>query len=173
MMIKKQYLTYLAPLIVLLVFLMDGQLSTLMTNWSPGPISISSHMVLMVGIFLSFHLPLLYSISIFAVLGFIYDLYYLGVLGIAITLMPLSVYLIYYFYQNLPFRAVTNQVILLVILFVFEFAAFLLARLFSLTNLSMFIFVFYDLMPTLVFNAFLLLLLHPLLESCFGITNKT
>ena len=173
MMIKKQYLTYLAPLIVLLVFLMDGQLSTLMTNWSPGPISISSHMVLMVGIFLSFHFPLLYSISIFAVLGFIYDLYYLGVLGIAITLMPLSVYLIYYFYQNLPFRAVTNQVILLVILFVFEFAAFLLARLFSLTNLSMFIFVFYDLMPTLVFNAFLLLLLHPLLKSCFGITNKT
>ena len=173
MMIKKQYLTYLAPLIVLLVFLMDGQLSTLMTNWSSGSISISSHMVLMVGIFLSFHFPLLYSISIFAVLGFIYDLYYLGVLGIAITLMPLSVYLIYYFYQNLPFRAVTNQVILLVILFVFEFAAFLLARLFSLTNLSMFIFVFYDLMPTLVFNAFLLLLLHPLLKSCFGITNKT
>ena len=173
MMIKKQYLTYLAPLIVLLVFLMDGQLSTLMTNWSSGSISISSHMVLMVGIFLSFHFPLLYSISIFAVLGFIYDLYYLGILGIAITLMPLSVYLIYYFYQNLPFRAVTNQVILLVILFVFEFAAFLLARLFSLTNLSMFIFVFYDLMPTLVFNAFLLLLLHPLLKSCFGITNKT
>ena len=172
-MIKKQYLTYLAPLIVLLVFLMDGQLSTLRTNWSPGSISISSHMVLMVGIFLSFHFPLLYSISIFAVLGFIYDLYYLGILGIAITLMPLSVYLIYYFYQNLPFRAVTNQVILLVILFVFEFAAFLLARLFSLTNLSMFIFVFYDLMPTLVFNAFLLLLLHPLLKSCFGITNKT
>ena len=171
-MMKKPYLTYLAPLIVLLVFLMDGQISTLMTNWSPGVISISSHMVLMLGIFLSFQMPLFYSISLYSVLGLIYDLYYLGILGIAITLLPLSVYLIYYFYQNLPFRAVTNQVILLVILFVFEFAAFLLARLFSLTNLSMFIFVFYDLMPTLVFNAGLLLFLHPLLKSCFGITNK-
>ena len=105
---KKTYLTYLAPLILLLVFLMDGQISTLMTNWSPGVISISSHMVLMLGIFLSFHLPLLFAISLYAVLGLIYDLYYLGVLGIAITLLPLSVYLIYYFYQSLPFRAVTN-----------------------------------------------------------------
>ena len=91
---KKTYLTYLAPLILLLVFLMDGQISTLMTNWSPGVISISSHMVLMLGIFLSFHLPLLFAISLYAVLGLIYDLYYLGVLGIAITLLPLSVYLI-------------------------------------------------------------------------------
>ena len=169
---KKEYLTYLAPVMTFLAFLLDGQLSTLLINWLPGSILVSSHILLIVAIFLSFQLSIVYSISLYTVLGFIYDLYYLGVLGIAITLMPLSVYLIYYFYQNLPFRAVTNQVILLVILFVFEFAAFLLARLFSLTNLSMFIFVFYDLMPTLVFNAGLLLFLHPLLKSCFGITNK-
>ena len=156
-----------------LAFLLDGQLSTLLINWLPGSILVSSHILLIVAIFLSFQLSIVYSVSLFAVMGLLYDLYYFGVLGIAVTLLPLAVYLIYYFYQNLPFRAVTNQVILLVILFVFEFAAFLLARLFSLTNLSMFIFVFYDLMPTLVFNAFLLLLLHPLLKSCFGITNKT
>lgn len=173
MMMKKQYFIYLAPVIVLLAFLLDGQLTTLLTNWSPGSISISSHIVLMVGIFLSFHLPLFYSLFLFAVLGFIYDVYYLGVLGVAITLMPLSIYLIYYFYQNLSFRAITNQIILFVIIFVFDFVAFLLARLFSLTNLSMFIFVFNDLMPTLLFNFFLLLLLHPLLKSLFGITNKT
>ena len=101
-MMKKPYLTYLAPLIVLLVFLLDGHISTLMNYWSPGVISISSHMVLMLGIFLSFQLPLFYSISLYSVLGLIYDLYYLGILGIAITLLPLSVYLIYYFYQNLP-----------------------------------------------------------------------
>ena len=170
---KKEYLTYLAPVMTFLAFLLDGQLSTLLINWLPGSILVSSHILLMVAIFLSFQLSIVYSVSLFAVMGLLYDLYYFGVLGIAVTLLPLAVYLIYYFYQNLPFRAVTNQVILLVILFVFEFAAFLLARLFSLTNLSMFIFVFYDLMPTLVFNAFLLLLLHPLLKSCFGITNKT
>lgn len=169
---KKEYLTYLAPVMTFLAFLLDGQLSTLLINWLPGSILVSSHILLIVAIFLSFQLSIVYSISLYTVLGFIYDLYYLGVLGIAITLMPLSVYLIYYFYQNLPFRAVTNQVILLVILFVFEFAAFLLARLFSLTNLSMFIFVINDLMPTLIFNALLLLLLHPFLKSGFGITNK-
>lgn len=172
-MMNTKQITYLAPLIVLIAFLFDGQLSTLLINWSPVPISISSHILLIIAIFLSFHLPLFYSLSLFALIGLVYDLYYLGVLGIAITLMPLSVYLIYYFYQNLGFKTITNHIILLVILFVFEFVAFLLARLFFLTNLSMFIFVFNDLVPTLIFNSFLLLLLQPLLKQLFGITNKT
>lgn len=170
---EKKYIFYLAPLLVLLAFLLDGQLSTLLINWSPGAISISSHILLMVGIFCSFHLSLVYSLVLFSLIGLIYDFHYLGVLGIAITLLPLSIYLIYYFYQNLQYKNITNHIILLVIIFVFEFFAFLLARLFHLTNLSMFIFVFNDLMPTLIFNSFLLLLLHPILKKLFGITNKT
>ncbi|MDO5079119.1 MAG: rod shape-determining protein MreD [Streptococcus minor] len=170
---KKQYLAYLMPLIAFLVFLLDSQLSTLLINWAPGSMMISSHILLMVAIFLSFQLPLIYNIVLFSIMGLVYDLYYFGILGIFITLLPLVVYLIYYFYQNLPFKTITNHIILVVILFIFKFFAFALARLFLLTNLSMFIFVFNDLMPTLVFNSILLLLLQPLLKSLFGITNKT
>ena len=170
---KKEYLIYLAPLITFLAFLLDGQLSTLLINWLPGSILVSSHILLMIAIFLSFQLSIVYSVSLFTVMGLLYDLYYSGVLGIAVTLLPLAVYLIYYFYQNLSFKTITNHIILVVILFVFKFFAFLLARLFSLTNLSMFIFVFNDLLPTLVFNSILLLLLQPLLKPLFGITNKT
>lgn len=170
---NRKMITYLAPLIVFLTFLLDGQLTTLLINLAPGSISISSHILLMVGIFLSFHLPLAYSLILFSIIGMIYDLYYLGIIGIAITLMPLSLYLIYYFYQNMKYSMVTNQIILIVIIFIFDFFAFLLARLFFLTNLSMFIFVFYDLMPTLLFNFLFLLFLQPLLRRVFLITNKT
>lgn len=170
---NRNFISYLAPLIVLLAFILDGQLSTLMINWSPSPISISSHILIILGIFLSFQIPILYSLILYALIGLIYDLYYFGVIGIAITLLPLSIYLIYYFYQNLKFKLFTNLIILMVVLFIFEFLAFILARIFFLTNLSMFLFVINDLLPTLVFNWVLLLLLHPLLKLFFGITNKT
>lgn len=169
----KKYISYFAPLIVLMAFFLDGQLSTLLINWSPDAVSISSHLLLIVGIFCSFYLPLNYSLALYTMVGLFYDIHYLGVIGVAVTLLPLSIYLIYYFYQNLTFRKITNQIILLVVIFVFKFIGFLLARLFNLTNLSMFIFVFYDLMPTLVFNSLFLLLLHPILKPLFGITNKT
>lgn len=168
----KKTVLYLAPLVAVGIFLLDGQLSTLLTNLIPETASIATYLLFIVGIFTSFYLPLTYNMVLFGCLGCLYDWYYLNLLGIATTLFPLVIYLVYYFYQNLKFKAITNWVILLVIIFIFEFGSFLLARLFQVTNLSMFIFVFYNLIPTLVFNSVLLLILHPLLKRMFGITNK-
>lgn len=169
----KRYMYYLAPLFVLSAFILDGQLTTLLTNLSPGAFFITSHLLLVMGIFMSFYLPLPYCLVLYTVVGFCYDLYYFGVIGMAITLFPLVIYLVYYFYENLKYRRITNYMILLVIIFIVEFFTFLLARLFQLTNLSMFIFVVNNLVPSLLFNSAFLLVLHPILESLFVITNKT
>lgn len=169
----KRYLYYLAPFFVLSAFIVDGQLTTLLTNLSSGGFFITSHLLLIMGIFLSFCLPLSYSLVLYTVMGLFYDLYYFGVVGMAVTLFPLVIYLVYYFYENLRFRRITNHIILLVIIFVVEFFSFLLARFFQLTNLSMFIFVFNNLVPSLLFNSAFLLVLHPILKSLFVITNKT
>lgn len=158
---NRKILLYLSPFILLLIFLLDGQLSTLVTNWAPRQMAITSHVLFMLSIFYSIELALLPQILLFTFFGMLYDVYYLGVLGIALTLMPLVVYLIYYFYQQLNFNAVTNTTVLLVIIFSFEFASFLLGRLFGLTNLSMYMFVFYNLVPTIVFNSIFFLLLQP------------
>lgn len=169
----KKYISYFAPLILFAAFLIDGQLSTLLINWAPDRVIIASHLLLMAGIFLTQYLPVSYMIVLFTLLGLSYDLYYLGVLGIATTLFPLMAYIVYYFHQELGFKRITNLILLLVLVFGFEFTSFLFARLFHMTNLSMFIFVFYNLVPTLVFNFLLLLIFQPLLERFFGITNKT
>lgn len=171
-MTKKQLL-FGAPFFIFLAFLLDGQLSTMVTNWLPIDLAVASHALFIVGIFCSFQLPVLYHMSLFLLVGIVYDIYYLGVLGIATTLLPLVSYLMYYFYQQLKVRFLVNWVILIVVLFVFEFASFLLGRLFHLTNLSMFIFVFNNLVPSLVFNSLLLGLLHPCFKSVFPIMNKT
>ncbi|MGT2716243.1 rod shape-determining protein MreD [Streptococcus respiraculi] len=169
----KNYVKCLIPLLLLLAFVIDGQLSTLFINLTPGIITVSSHFLLIMALYSVLYIPTFYNVVIFTIIGFLYDIYYLNILGIFVTLFPLAVYLIDYFYQSLRFKRVTNHIILLVVIFVVEFGAFLSARLFEVTNLSMFIFVVYSLVPTLVFNSLLLLVLQPLLEKFFYITNKT
>ncbi|WP_309109486.1 rod shape-determining protein MreD [Streptococcus zhangguiae] len=166
-------MTLLFPFILLFSFLLDGQLSTLLTNLVPGIIAISSHLLLILALVTVSYFPLFVNLLLFTILGLVYDIYYLNVVGIYITLFPLVVYVIDYFYQSLKFKRVTNHILLLVVVFVVEFGAFLFARLFEVTNLSMFIFVFYSLVPTLVFNSFLLLVVQPLFERIVYITNKT
>ncbi|MER0123975.1 rod shape-determining protein MreD [Streptococcus sp. ZJ93] len=169
----KKYIFYFLPFLLLFAFLLDAQLSTLLTNLAPKAVSISSHLLLIVGIFASFYVMVTPMMVLFVVLGFVYDIYYFNIIGLSTALLPLTVYLVYYVYQSLAFKRVTNYILLLVMVFTFEFGTFLLARLFQLTNLSMFIFVFYNLVPSLVFNTFLLVMIHPLMEKLFGITNKT
>lgn len=169
----KNYVKYLIPLLLLLAFVIDGQLSTLFINLTPGIITVSSHFLLIMALYSVLYIPTFYNVVIFTIIGFLYDIYYLNIIGIFVTLFPLAVYLIDYFYQSLRFKRVTNHIILLVVIFVVEFGAFLSARLFEVSNLSMFIFVVYSLVPTLVFNSLLLLVLQPVLEKFFYITNKT
>ncbi|MBF0779307.1 rod shape-determining protein MreD [Streptococcus cuniculi] len=169
----KNYVKYTIPLLLLLAFVIDGQLSTLFINLTPGIITVSSHFLLIIALYSVLYIPTFYNVVIFTIIGFLYDIYYLNIIGIFVTLFPLAVYLIDYFYQSLRFKRVTNHIILLVVIFVVEFGAFLSARLFEVSNLSMFIFVVYSLVPTLVFNSLLLLVLQPVLEKFFYITNKT
>ncbi|CRH93017.1 rod shape-determining protein MreD [Chlamydia trachomatis] len=162
---NKKYLLYLSPLIFLIAFLIDGQLSTLITNWLPGAMTVSSHILFILSIFYSVDMTLRGQLIIMTALGALYDIYYLNILGIGLTILLLMVYLIYYFYQQLKFNVLSNITILLVVLFGFEFGSFLLGRLFHFTNLSMYMFVFYNLAPTLLFNCLALVALQPFLKK--------
>lgn len=168
----KKHTTYLAPLLLVLAFFLEGQVSSLATNLAPYGIVLTSHLLLILGLFCAIHLPLGYSLTLFSILGFLQDIYYLQVVGIATTFLPLVVYLMYYFYQSVHFRLVTNLLILFVVIFIFEFAGFVLARFFGLTTLSVFIFVFNGLLPSLIFNGLLLLILQPMIEPLFGMKHK-
>lgn len=165
---NKKHILYLSPLIFIILFVLDGQLSTLVTNWLPGVMTISSHILFILSIFYSVEMTLRGQLILMTLLGAIYDIYYLNVLGIGLTILPFMVYLIYYFYQHIKFNVLSNLIILLVILFGFEFGSFLLGRLFHLTNLSMYMFVFYSLAPTLLFNCLMLVAIRPFFKKFFN-----
>lgn len=159
--------------VLFVLLLVDGQLSTLVTNWSVDLFSVSSHLVFMLAIFYANYVSVRFSLLVFTLLGLIYDISYLGLIGIAITTFPLVGYCIYFFFQGSDRKRGLNALILLVVVFQFEFISYLFARIFHMTNLSVFIFVFNKLLTSLVFNLLLFLVLQPLLERLFGITNKT
>lgn len=171
-MTNKRIELFMLP--ILFVFLLiDGQISTLATNWLFGLFSITSHTVFMLAIFYASYVSFGYSLIIFSLLGLIYDLTYLGLLGIATTTFPLVIFCIYFFFQGMENKIGVNCLIFLVVLFQFEFISYLFARAFSMTNLSVFIFVFYKLLPSLLFNELFFLAIHPVLSRTFGIANKT
>lgn len=160
----KKYHNYLAPIIVLFVFIVDAQLSTLLSNLAPGIVSITSYLLFILGIYAIDKINFAYNIIMFSILGIVYDIYYLNVLGVATTLFPLLIYMVYYFTTNIHLNRWIRLMILIVMIFSFEFTGFLLARLFQLTNVSMFIFVFYNLVPSLLYNVLFLCVFHPLFE---------
>ncbi|HFU3844243.1 TPA: rod shape-determining protein MreD [Streptococcus suis] len=159
--------------ILFFILLLDGQLATLLSNMSVGLFAISSHILLMFAIFYANYVSLQISLLIFILLGLVYDIAYLGFIGMATTILPLVVFCIYFYFQGIGSKRSINLLILLVSIFQFEFISYLFARVFQMTNLSVFIFVFNKLLPSLLFNLILFLLIQPMLERIFGITNKT
>ncbi|NQI70860.1 rod shape-determining protein MreD [Streptococcus suis] len=159
--------------VLFLVLLIDGQVSTLLSNMSVGLFAISCHILLMLAIFYANYVSLPISLVIFALLGLIYDISYLSLVGIATTTFPLVIFCIYFYFKGVGNKSSINLLILLVSIFQFEFTSYLFARVFQMTNLSVFIFVFNKLLPSLLFNLILFLLIQPVLERIFGITNKT
>ncbi|HFU4460493.1 TPA: rod shape-determining protein MreD [Streptococcus suis] len=159
--------------VLFFILLIDGQVSTFLSNMSVGLFAISSHILLMFAIFYANYVSLSISLVIFALLGLVYDVVYLGFIGMAATTLPLVIFCIYFYFQGVGSKRLINLLILLVSIFQFEFTSYLFARVFQMTNLSVFIFVFNKLLPSLLFNLILFLLIQPVLERIFGITNKT
>lgn len=163
----------LVSLASFLVFLVDTQLTTLVTNLLPGFLSASSYILFIYSLFLSTYLYFTQSLFLFVLIGALFDIFYLKILGFSTSLFPLLLIGVYYFLKKLHHRPIIFLMIFIVMVFVFEFTGFLFARLLRVTNLSMYIFAFYHLVPTLVVNSILFLLIHPLFSKIFGITNKT
>ncbi|HFI2692046.1 TPA: rod shape-determining protein MreD [Streptococcus suis] len=155
----------MSVLIVFFLFLLDSQLSTLLMNLSPAFTSISIHLVFIYALHRinrdSFQL--LFITYIF--LGFLYDIYYFNFIGFATSLFPMTILLIYFFNRNVYFVGLTRLLSFLVVLFLLEIFSFLIASLFNMTDLSVSVFVFYNLLPTLICNLLLFFLTLPLFEN--------
>ncbi|HFI0791386.1 TPA: rod shape-determining protein MreD [Streptococcus suis] len=170
---NKKLVTFLMLLLLFFSFILDGQISTLVTNWSIGLFAFSSFTLFMLAIFFVNLVSLRISLIFFSLLGFFYDVSYFGLIGIGTTIFPIVIFSMYFFFQGIKRNLFVDLIILIISIFQFELISFLFARIFHMTNLSFFIFVFNKLLPTMLFNFLLFIILYPMLKSFFEITNKT
>ncbi|NQP32467.1 rod shape-determining protein MreD [Streptococcus suis] len=159
--------------LLFLMFLIDSQLSSLFSMFSISIFSISGHLLLLAGLYMIDVISLPYSIIMFVLLGIIYDQYYLNILGIASTILPLLLFIIHHFYKWFKRSWFLDLLVFLLMVFYFEFVSYIFGRLFHLTNLSIFIFTFYNLLPSLLVNTGVFCVLRPFFLRIFDITYKT
>ncbi|MGQ7563803.1 rod shape-determining protein MreD [Streptococcus suis] len=156
-----------------LIFLLDGQLALLYTNFLPGFLSASSYLLFFYALYVSLQCRFSQTVLPVAILGFLFDIYYLDLIGVATVLFPVLLYFVYYFSDKLSWKFGTLLMMQFVMIFFFEMIGFLLARVFSLSHLSIFIFLFYHLLPTLIINTLIFIFIYPWLGRFFSITVKT
>lgn len=157
----------------LLLFVLDGQLSALLSHYLPGNLVMKSYFLFMLAIFLVAYVKIGFLLPLFLLLGVLYDSYFLQFLGLGLSLFPLAIFLMYHFYTDVAFPHTIRTLILVVSIFSIEFVSYILARLFHVTSLSLFIFLANQLLPTLLLNVFCFLLFHPLFDRLVGNINKT
>lgn len=171
-MMTNRSLKFFLPILLFLLFIGDLQVSTLLTNLTPFHVSVACFQTIILLMIFPQIVSSQFSIILGLYMGFVYDIYYYNALGIAICLMPFVAYLAYYFFESIQFNRVSATTVTVVLIFIFEMVSYLLARLFQLTNLSIFIFTFNHLFFTLLFNGVLIFVLFPLLNKFINTLNK-
>ena len=159
--------TFFTTLFLFLIFFIDGQLSRSLVDlfaeqWHPA-----SHILLFFTGFLFLNFSKEYIFFLFFTLGLFYDVYYLHVIGLFTFILPLLTVAIYHFLSVFLLNRWTRVLAIITIVFFFEMINFASASFLHLASFTFPDFIIYALVPTLVFNAFLFLLLQPLFEKVY------
>ena len=155
------------PLVLFLAMLVDGQLATSLANLLPMNWHLASHLLLILMLFTSIEMSDLTSFAVFIVIGFLYDNYYFHVIGIASMIMPLLTLLVLKLNTIMMTNRLTRLLAVLVLVFLFELSAFILASFVQPVNMDIGLFIVYSLAPSMLFNALLALFLQPILEKIY------
>lgn len=159
--------TFFTAWFLFLIFFIDGQLSRSLVDlfaekWHPA-----SHILLFFTVFLFLNFSKEYIFFLFFTLGLFYDIYYLHVIGLFTFILPLLTVVIYHFLSVFLLNRWTRVLAIITIVFFFEMISFASASFLHLASFTFPDFIIYALVPTLVFNAFLFLLLQPLFEKVY------
>lgn len=158
---------YLSPFLLFLLLLIDGQLTTLLTNVLPFDLDVTSRLLLFVLIIFSRYLPINFMMTLFTVLGFIYDAYYLDVIGPATVFFPIFSYLLSQVFKWVKFNLFSFMLLGIILVFLFETTNYFLSYFLNFTNINFDIFIVKTLAPTMFLNLLLGILLYPFLTQFF------
>ena len=155
------------PLILFLSLFVDGQISFLISRFSPSSFEPTSFLFLYGFMLLSLYFSEIASIWWGVFFGFCFDVYFLHTLGITFLVFPLLQVIFYRCNQIILVNRLTRFFTFLLTILLFQFLTNLLLILFIGIKFNWITLIIYQMTPSLILNVLLLIVLQPLLEKIY------
>jgi len=155
------------PLILFLSLFVDGQISFLISRFSPSSFEPTSFLFLYGFMLLSLYFSEIASIWWGVFFGFCFDVYFLHTLGIAFLVFPLLQVIFYRCNQIILVNRLTRFFTFLLTILLFQILTNLLLILFIGIKFNWITLIIYQISPSLILNVLLLIVLQPLLEKIY------
>ena len=155
------------PLILFLSLFVDGQISFLISRFSPNSFEPTSFLFLYGFMLLSLYFSEIASIWWGILFGFCFDVYFLRTIGIAFLVFPLLQVIFYRCNQIILVNRLTRFFTFLLTILLFQFLTNLLLILFIGIKFNWITLIIYQIIPSLILNMLLLIVLQPLLEKIY------
>ena len=155
------------PLILFLSLFVDGQISFLISRFSPNSFEPTSFLFLYGFMLLSLYFSEIASIWWGVFFGFCFDVYFLHTLGISFIVFPILQVIFYRCNQIILVNRLTRFFTFLLTILLFQILTNLLLILFIGIKFNWITLIIYQISPSLILNVLLLIVLQPLLEKIY------
>lgn len=147
------------PFILIILMLLDGQISNLLRVATTNAVYLNSHLLLIGLILGCLNLNKRYLVVMSIVLGIIFDVYYYSIIGINMVSLPLTVMLIYVVFDYVRPSILSILLSLVIFITIMDSSAYLIQAVFKLINGDLLGFITRNLGPTLIMNVILFVIL--------------
>ena len=158
---------HFSPLFLFISLFVDGQISFLISRFSPSSFEPTSFLFLYGFMLLSLYFSDIASIWLGILFGFCFDVYFLNTLGISFLLFPLLQIIFYHWNQVILLNRLTRFLTFLLTIFCFQLLASFLEIFLIGIKFDLFSLVVFQIAPSLLLNLFLLLIFQPLFEKIY------
>ena len=155
------------PLFLFISLFVDGQISFLISRFSPSSFEPTSFLFLYGFMLLSLYFSEVASIWLGILFGFCFDVYFLNTLGISFLIFPLLQIIFYQWNQIILLNRLTRFLTFLLTIFCFQLLASFLEIFLIGIKFDLFSLVVFQIAPSLLLNLFLLLIFQPLFEKIY------
>lgn len=164
-MIQRSVVRNITPFLLFFVFLLDTHASSVLTNLVGKAYVVNVHLTLIILLLLTSLLTERFLLITAVIVGIILDLYYLGMVGIYATILPATVFLMYFFGEAVQQNRWTLLFATIIFTTFYEVALLLLQAAFKLINIDASYFITHYLWPTLLINIVIFAILIIPLEA--------
>ena len=146
--------------------LIDAHISQLLGSFFPH-VHLASHFIFLFLLFETIEVSEYFYLVYCFVIGLVYDVYFFHLIGIATLLFVLLGVFIHKFNSVILLNRWTRMLAIIVMTFLFEMGAYILAIVVGLTVDSMSLFIVYSLVPSMILNLIWMIVFQFIFEKFY------